>query len=110
MRIYRSSRSTYARRLYLPTLAFLLGMLVGVSAAADLVPSPTDVRAQPASPELGKVPVSAQFRFPDDFDPRDERTTIICQVLVGAKGDVGAPSTAARTACARGCATKSTTA
>jgi hypothetical protein len=88
MRIYRSARSDYARRLYLPTLAFVVGMLVGVSAAAEVVPSPTDDSATPASPELGRVPVSAQFRFPDDFDPRNEKTTIICQVLVGANGSV----------------------
>ncbi len=45
---------------------------------------------QPAHPELGRVPVSAQFRFPDDFIPRSQSTSIVCQVMVSKRGEVGA--------------------
>lgn len=47
-------------------------------------------QVQPAHPELGRVPVSAQFRFPDDFIPRSQSTSIVCQVMVSKRGEVGA--------------------
>ncbi|MEO0975330.1 MAG: hypothetical protein AAFX85_19755, partial [Pseudomonadota bacterium] len=47
-------------------------------------------QAQPASPEHGRVTLSSQFRFPDDFVARSQSTLIICQVLVSKRGEVGA--------------------
>ncbi|MEM9387979.1 MAG: hypothetical protein AAGA68_23190 [Pseudomonadota bacterium] len=65
-----------------------LGLLLLVALSTSATAAAAQV--QPAHPELGRVPVSAQFRFPDDFIPRSQSTSIVCQVMVSKRGDVGA--------------------
>ncbi|MEO0424517.1 MAG: hypothetical protein AAF184_19425 [Pseudomonadota bacterium] len=82
-----SPQRAYVRQGVSLTWLTLLGLTALTSTAAV---GSHGIDAQPASPELGRVPVSAQFRFPDDFIPRSQSTDIICQVIVGRRGDVGA--------------------
>ncbi|MEO0421563.1 MAG: hypothetical protein AAF184_04465 [Pseudomonadota bacterium] len=80
-----------SRRVYLVALATLIGITGAVANADEIVPARlTGEAVVPASPEHGKVPVSSQFRFPDDFRPRDESSKIVCQVLVSRGGEVSA--------------------
>ncbi|MEM9385235.1 MAG: hypothetical protein AAGA68_09265 [Pseudomonadota bacterium] len=80
-----------SRRVYLVALTALIGLTSAVASASEN--GPLSVEGQvtvPASPEHGKVPVSSQFRFPDDFRVQSESTKIVCQVLVSRVGEVSA--------------------
>ncbi len=87
MRNGASAEAMSPRRFFCALLAVAASSFLGAPVSAEIVPLPV-AESVPASPEHGKVPVSAQFRMPDDFVVSDETTTIICQVLVSTKGIV----------------------
>lgn len=68
-------------------IAFALGV-VAMAAGVQTVSKVDAAPSRPASPEAGRAPVSHQFRVPTGLADRADGATVICQVLVSAKGKV----------------------